>query len=60
MIVKPASGALVRDPLTKLAIEAGTEVDETDPYFARAVADGDLKPDTTKPARRGAQSEDAA
>lgn len=42
MIVNPAEGALVRDPLTKRAIEDGTDVDPYDPYWARALADGDV------------------
>lgn len=42
MIVDPAPGALVRDPATALAIEAGTTVDENDPYWARLLVDGDI------------------
>lgn len=44
MIVNPAPGALVRDPVTKLAIEDGTVIDPTDPYWSRALADGDVLP----------------
>jgi len=61
MIVNPAPGALVRDPVTKLVLQPGAEVDHNDPYFARAIADRDLEPAPTlakTPARRGAQHED--
>lgn len=44
MVVEPAPGALVRDPATKLAVQASTEVDPHDPYWARALADGDVLP----------------
>lgn len=42
MIVNPAPGVLVRDPVTKLAIEDGTEIDPNDPYWARALVDDDV------------------
>lgn len=45
MIVKPAEGALVREPATSAPLAAGTKIDPTDPYFARALADGDLVED---------------
>ena len=68
MIVNPAEGALVRDPMSKLALEAGAEVDDHDPYFARLLADGDLIAVLTEPApaapvatrRSAVSSEDAA
>ncbi|MDH4745825.1 DUF2635 domain-containing protein [Sphingomonas sp. CBMAI 2297] len=44
MIVTTAPGTLVRDPVTKLALEPGADIDPNDPYFARAIADGDLLP----------------
>jgi hypothetical protein len=44
MIVKPALGALVRDPATRRAIEAGDEVDAQQPYWSRLLTDGDLLP----------------
>lgn len=56
MIVKPASGALVRDPLTRLAVEAGATVDPNDPYWARLIADGDLVEVPEHAAKRGASS----
>lgn len=42
MIVIPAEGALVRDPMTKLALTGETDVDVNDPYWARLLADGDV------------------
>jgi hypothetical protein len=43
MIVKPAPGRKVRHPLTRQHIpEAGIEVSETDTYWARRIADGDV------------------
>lgn len=42
MIVNIAPGALVRDPVTKLALEDGASVDPNDPYIARALVDRDL------------------
>lgn len=47
MIVDPAPGALVRDPATTLAIAAGTTIDESDPYWARLLVDGDVAPAST-------------
>ena len=54
MLVKPAPGVKVRDPVSKLLIpESGIEVPDTSIYWARRFADGDVvaKPAvTTKPA----------
>lgn len=51
MIVNIAPGALVRDPVTKLALEDGATVDPNDPYVTRALLDGDLvAADETEPA----------
>jgi hypothetical protein len=53
MIIKPAPGRLVRDPLTKQRIpEAGVEVSDTDTFWARRLADGDVivKPAAPAPA----------
>ena len=44
MIVNPAADALVRDPTTGRAIEAGAEINETEPYWARLLVDGDIVP----------------
>lgn len=61
MIVNPAPGALVRDPVTKLAIEDGAEIDANDPYWARALADGDIAtPDEKTPAVQPAPSAEPA
>jgi hypothetical protein len=51
MIVNIAPGALVRDPVTKLPLERGADVDPNDPYIARALADGDLVFGARHPAR---------
>lgn len=66
MIVNPASGALVRDPATKLALAPGAEVNLNDPYWARLFADGDIVPDggevpaeAVAPAEEGAASDSA-
>ncbi|WP_242183088.1 DUF2635 domain-containing protein [Sphingomonas sp. CARO-RG-8B-R24-01] len=42
MLVDPSPDALVRDPTSGRAIEAGTEIDPNDPYWARLMTDGDL------------------
>jgi hypothetical protein len=42
MIVKPALGALVRDPATRRAVEPGAIVNETEPYWSRLIRDGDM------------------
>lgn len=43
MFVKPAPGLRVRDPRSRLHIpETGIEVSETDTYWARRLADGDV------------------
>jgi hypothetical protein len=43
MFIKPAPGIKVRDPGSKLHIpEAGIEVSETDTFWARRLADGDV------------------
>lgn len=43
MLVKPREGVKVRDPVSKLHIpEAGIEVPNTDTYWARRLADGDV------------------
>lgn len=60
MTVDPAEGALVRDPVTTLPVTAGTTVDETDPYWARLITDGDLVAATPAPATRAASREGAA
>lgn len=44
MIVNPAPGALVRDPVTRRALQPGDEVDITDPYWGRLLVDEDLLP----------------
>lgn len=52
MIVDPAEGALVRDPVTKSPVTAGTSVDENDPYWARLITDGDLVATSAQAKRR--------
>jgi len=43
MFVKPAPGVKVRDPHSRLHIpETGLEVPDTDIYWARRLADGDV------------------
>ncbi len=43
MFVKPAPGLKVRDPRSRLHIpETGLEVPDTDTYWARRLADGDI------------------
>lgn len=43
MLVKPVPGRLVRDPTTKQRIpETGIEVSDTDTFWARRLADGDV------------------
>ena len=43
MRIKPARGLKVRDPISKLPIpEAGVDVSETDTFWARRLADGDV------------------
>jgi len=59
MLVDPAPGALVRDPVTKLAIAAGADVDPNEPYWARALADGDLLPVETPEAGDAAEPDEA-
>ncbi|MDK8187775.1 MULTISPECIES: DUF2635 domain-containing protein [Sphingomonas] len=55
MIVDPAPGALVRDPVTMTAVTPGATVDEHDPYWGRLIADGDLVASATPaPAARRA------
>ncbi|WP_288935520.1 DUF2635 domain-containing protein [uncultured Sphingomonas sp.] len=44
MIVDPAPGALVRDPVTSHVITTGTEINEHAPYWSRLLADGDVVP----------------
>jgi hypothetical protein len=63
MIVKPAPGLKVRDPLTRQHIpETGVEVSDTDTFWARRLADGDVvlvvlvvlvKPTPAKPPTKG-------
>lgn len=62
MLVNPASGALVRDPSTYRAIEAGTDVDPLDPYWSRLIIDGDVVPMPAVPSRaaRTVPSQDEA
>lgn len=43
MIVKPAKGLKIRNPRTKFHIpESGIEVPDTDVYWLRRLADGDV------------------
>jgi hypothetical protein len=43
MFVKPAPGRLVRDPRSKQRVpETGIEVADTDTFWARRLADGDV------------------
>ena len=43
MTVFPVEGRLVRDPFTRLPVPPeGQGVDDADPYWARALADGDV------------------
>lgn len=43
MFIKPRAGIKVRDPVSKLHIpETGVEVSDTDTYWARRLADGDV------------------
>lgn len=43
MIVKPAEGRKVRDPVSRLHIpEAGVEVSDVDTYWARRLRSGDV------------------
>lgn len=45
MYVKPGPGLLVLDPKTRAAVPAeGADVDETDLFWARRLADGDVVP----------------
>ena len=57
MFVKPRPGVKVRDPHSKLHIpEAGIEVSDTDTYWARRLADGDVvevKPAAKPPTLKG-------
>jgi hypothetical protein len=43
VFIKPVPGRLVRDPQSRQRIpEAGIEVSDTDTFWARRVADGDV------------------
>lgn len=43
MYVKPAPGALIRDPVTKLVMPAeGNNVPDGDLHYARLLRDGDI------------------
>jgi hypothetical protein len=60
MRVLSAPGRKVRDPISRLPIPAaGVEVSETDTYWARRLADGDVvivapaKPSTSSPPKGG-------
>lgn len=44
MLVKPATGLLIRDPATRLIVpKEGQEVDQHDPFWSRAIRDGDVR-----------------
>lgn len=43
MFIKPAPGLVVRDPVSRLPLpESGREVPDTDTYWYRRIADGDV------------------
>lgn len=53
MLIKPAPGLIIRDPLKHdLIPETGREVNASDPYWIRRLKDGDVvraEPPITKP-----------
>jgi hypothetical protein len=60
MFVRPVPGVKVRDPYTRLHIpETGIEVSETDTFWARRLADGDVVP-AERPVPQSTQSEESA
>jgi len=49
--VFPVHGRLIRDPFTRAPVPlAGVEVDATDPFWARALAAGDVAAEHPAPA----------
>lgn len=64
MLIKAATGALVRDPVTKLPLpneggdEDPVEVSDTDLFWARMLRDGDVVPckRTAKPSKKDEQA----
>lgn len=55
MQIVSVEGRLVRDPVTRRVVDtAGIDVDPSDPYWARMLADGDVAPaPETPPAKPG-------
>lgn len=60
LLIKPRAGVQVRDPVTLQHVpETGIEVEDTDTYWARRLADGDMvpvvpeKPAAAAPAKKG-------
>lgn len=50
MLIHPVTGRLVRDPATGREITQPTEVPESDSFWLRRIADGDVSATPTKPA----------
>lgn len=48
-ILYPVPGRLVRDPITGREVTGPTSVSETDPFWLRRLADGDVTQDAPKP-----------
>ena len=59
MIVVSVPDRLVRDPATRRLVDAlGVEIDPTNPYWARLLADGDVAPaPEPTPARKASAKE---
>ncbi len=43
MIIESVPGRLVRDPATRRVVDAAITIDPTDVYWARLIADGDVR-----------------
>ena len=57
MLVKPKGGALLRHPVTKLALPSGGG-DLPDDYAMRRIRDGDAEPVSATPPARSAKTEE--